>query len=1447
MAGPERINMAGEGGAPTEAPEILIDNARGQIVGEHVVPLSQPQGPEQTAEPPAVIVEPEEVPNVVVAAPEVRRGGLLRRFLGRGPQPTPAQPVTQAAASEGDVVDVERRDTTTPDDNTGIALVVTSGSGGGNTGGEGGGLEGPRGPEGARDPEWETSPERGRWLCDEIVRFRTTMTYQERYNEINGPIYAQRLQELQEYVDAWCEIRNDPDPWDPSKAYPKPQPWEPGNPLIQPPEFPPLPQAMQELNQMVNQFRDQYRLEGIEEVNRPERFPDEPLPDPNDENRSINARRGQYNNPSSRQELTDAQADLQVYFRQAKNHGLLREVDAVLNSIYQEVTTSMGRIGISTSQIEAILNQRIDRVRQFARVEFNEKSIADSNIPDELSTVGDAYIDWAERRIQRVLNGQPQIEHREGEWSIPTPEQADEGRRNTYWEIGNYPKYYHISARNEDQFRRAKETFFQMIRSGSIGRSPTAIFEHVKNFIDVFGSEGGRQVREGNINLNFLTENRLELEALLYVYVGNYSNEVYNPKQKKEAMTAMALDEGPARWVALYLAGGGQIATFTHMFDKEALMDIYTNPVGERGELDIVAGHFLQDQIQEMVIERGMGIMLKDYDPRDENLNSDNLRAKIEAAADLERIKLKLSKSQVLDEREQARYNAYRDNLRRLGLTKSDEEFKGLYEGFNKGDTHIKNYQRFSEDQSRPKNQRQFPDLTKLPESLRKSINLGRIQAELWRFRHAILNGQIKLERGKRAIDLLSLQDRQVYQAAYDDASANFDIAFQMQGVLGEKARRGRGFLYIDRNPHIRYYFELGDRLRLQKKDIDLLNQDKLNQLRDSIPESERRSFDIGWMLSQLRGGKKLDSFPQKWQDFYRDLRPEDKHNFVDNIPTYQAENFVQWAVFWTKMKYADKSAPFRKQKADEARTRHIEELRTKGYVAQLWDDELGPDGQPKPMTFKRPLGMIDPNSGQFRKFKNGEVLGYNQTGQEVKLAFDNNGNPIGLDFDQEGKLIVYNQADPNNRHRVYYEGITRNTKAKLVNDTLVEEAVATFQTAAHSSDFRNRSTTHTYWFYQGNNRVTILTDRIHKAAERIRDGISRPEDEDILATQLLIVDPTLRRVKKFEDVNQQREVTLVAAAVEESYQGKQTTKRELHKAFLPKDGNRGRMRAGYRNEDWAGMDRFTLGFEEFVAQQPARFARRLGAEIALAPFEHNAAAPSWGMHGVSGAIEVMADEIKKFSHQGIVGQFGITKFIDEMDNAVDIFSALVGDTNPQTKEHVFGLYEKPTDNNEKLHKFYSTIRGILGVPDKNIPADPSTQVPFLYDFLETFGRLTKVIKLMRSTYTNIRNSAGPLDLEGVEVFLPDGSFNTAIETDKKIAGNTGTARHSQTKFFNSFVEWLLSEESGGGGDVYPEELFWNKFLKAKRVVATGSDKDGQIIVKDSDDTFGAWVLSKIM
>lgn len=1391
----------------------------------------------------------------------------------------------------------------------------------------GGSPEGPRIPEGRA--ELETSPEWGKRLVDEFLRYRLTMSYEVRYNAENGPRFKLICDQIQKYVDAVCKARNNPDPFGPDKEYPKPSPHKPGE-KFEPPPFPPKDQAVVDLAKKISDLHDLYIIEGAGQSNQPKEIPYEALPqNTQGELISVDTLRTQYDRPSSREELLMARAQLDVYFRQAKRNGLLGEVDAELNNLFRDIT----RESMPPEQINAIWRNGITRASSAAMGELRDRMLDGVDV-EPFVDVANAYIDMAVRAMERHLRGQRQPARAEVEWFIPVAEQARQDRRETYWETTSWPKYYHITAQTEEQFLIAKETFFQMIRTAGLGKSPDAVYEHIQNFIEAFKGAGGRQVQEGHLSNDFLMENRLELEALLFVFVGNYSNEVYNPDRRYEAMMAMSKDEGPARWVGLYRSGRGRVASFTEIFDMEALMDIYMNPVGERGELDIVAGHFLQDMIQEKVIERGMGIVLKDYDSREEYFSYDDLESKIHAARDLETIKSNLAEykrgirdgnltlpadlqeakrkegvieikngrirlksgytaEHLLSERERARLNALKTNLRRLGLTKAHQDFRVLYEGFMDGDAHLKNYENYKKDQSEPEERRMFPSSLDakdekgdyiVPESIRNSINLGRIQTEVQALRQAIVEGKITPSRGQTAVDLLTPEDQEIYKAAYEIAKANFDVAFQMQGVLGEKGRRGRGFLYADRNQHIRFYFEVWDSLRLEGKSID--NQEEYRKLWDSFSAAQKRSFKIGQMLSKMRDGARLDSFSSEQQVFYHRLDPEDKADFVDNVPVYQAENFVQWGVFWTKMKYADDGdvwnerhgwkswndpiaqqirkenkdakkdeltnfkAKYRRAKVRETRVRLIEELRINGYQARMISDELV-DGEPKIMIYKRPLGITDSVNGQFRKFKNGEKLGYNQAGHEVNLAFGPDGKLQGIEFDQNGQVVIYDkEADEKNaageivpRKLVVFDTLNANTIARLdvQKGILVEETEATFQFAALSNDFRNRYTDHTYWYYQGNNRHTILADDVREAALNIRKGLSRPEDEDILATALLVIDPTGCRSRKLPDRNQQRELTMIAAAVLESFQDKQRTRHALHRAFLPKDGFEGRMQAGYRNEDWAGYDRFTMGFEEFAAQQPLRVARRGAAFIANVPMELDAAGPRWGVHGVGGAVKTMADEIKNIAHQGYVGQFGLTKVFEVMHKSVAMYEALVSHTDPKSGDNVFGLLEKPTDNNETMHKYTKEAR------EGKITKDPTDVIPFLYDFLKCFGRLQTLMHLMRVVETNNDNSAGAINLEEVDVFSEDGSYNwREIEASKAVRKNNGTARNRQYAFLygeedsEGYYDWLTDGRPGGGADMYDGEAYWNSFLHKEYPKFLGLKGEKKEYIKE-------WLTDKVI
>lgn len=1203
------------------------------------------------------------------------------------------------------------------------------GGNGGTEGGGGGGRgpEGPREPELPRGPEWETSPERGRKIVEDIINLRTDpkLSYAERYalkDEQGHPCMAQLYKELQDYVNAISRERNERDPWDRyarnsqgivtgvkeiEASLLEIENDEQGRPRLKPP--PP-------------QISDQYE----ESVTDEERASLEAYP--------LQTLLGEDANPATPADRrSEIQKQLSIYFGLAKEKGLLKGVDQVLESIYKNIK------GVPADQARRLIAQRIGEAQDAAEMTFDLRSMDQEVVG--LYGVWNSYIRWARRRFELMLQGQNQPEYGERNWEFQLPKGKG---TEIYWEIGNYPKYYRITANNREQMLIAKESFLRRIKKGSLGKSPEAIYQHVDNFKEVFGQRGGELVEAGVIDDVFLTEQRQELEAQLYIFGADYSNETYNPKQYKEFMTAMALHEGPQRWVRLLRAGDGQVAAFTHMFDKEALMEIFNNPVGERGELDIIAQHFLQHQIQQMAIERGMGVVLKDYDPKDPNNT-------IRFMAD--------------DEAGKVRAKELKANLDRIGLHMSDEEFKNLFEGFDKGDVHILDFQQhrqLSKDQ-----------LQQLPEILRDSIALGRIQLEINKIRLEVQQGTTVLKKGETLFNKLldggriSKKDIDLYKNAYAKAEVNFNIAFQMQGASGEKVRRGRGFFYVDRNPHIQAYQAVQKEDDIKPDGSDLTLQQKRSRWWNN-------SQWLGWMISELREGRAFQTFSREEQYFYYGLGefdqvgklkfrnrttedqvragtiewivPADRENFVDHIPVYLAEKFVQYAVTRTKVQYANFKAKDRTAAAAKAREYAIEQIKKFGWQAQLTLPKI---------LFDAEGNVLDSDSNQ----------------------------PETVDFQKAVKHIY------------------------------------------------SRYTTHTYWGYQGENRQMILRPELFEAAKRIRAGWKSPEDEDVLASQLLIIDPTLKRVKRFKADEIQREITLFQAAVEESFLGHVDINKALFKAFLPKDGARGKMRAGYNMEDWGGMMRFTMGIKELSASQPARFSRRLGAEIAIMPIYTDSMAAIWGQDGVMGAVSMFADKIEEIGGQRMVSQFGIAKFIDQQDYAVALYNALIGSV--QEGKHVEGLYMKPTNDNDALHRFAADL--ISERMEENL----GRQLEFLQQLRSTFGRLETVLKIMRPMYSDVRNAGGALRLENVDIFLDNGKFNPDIERNSEIYMNTGTSRHLASDFYNEFADWLISELPGGGGQIYPEELIWNRFLKEPLHIFKGKG------IGASSKTFKRWFFEK--
>lgn len=1224
--------------------------------------------------------------------------------------------------------------------NGGRPPVAAAGQGGGDREGS------PRSPEGLRMPENPHSPEFelfGSLLVEEIIKLETTLSYERMHLENQGLIttspefnqsgrYLNRLyQELKKYIDVMSQHRNDLVPLDDQERYQAPAEQSADQAAAD------QPQSEQAAPQ--NQAGTEYERARA----RGELAPLAGL---------LNS----FANPAER--TAEVERQLLIYLREAHRRGLLTNATDVLDSTFQAL-----QAGNVPGSPEEFIESRL-RVARISAAAVYAKRQNELGMRD-LKGIWIFYILLARERMLDIVNEVEQVTSpEEGEWD---PAKAKE---ENYWRASSYPEYYEVTARTKEQFARARDTFLQMIKKRGLGLGPETVFAHLENFRKSFGRQAAEMAQEGVVSYDFAKNIRLELEGLSYLWGADYANEVYNPDQYKQFMTAMALHEGPERWTMVARSGEGRVAVSTWKWDRDPRLKLYHNPCGSRGQLanDTVTQNYLQQQIWQIIVEENMGVVIKDYEPR---------LGRPDPATDARN--------------DEERAEARQKNIDRIGIYQSDEAFMNLYEGFEKrnaqgvveerGYAHLDNWRKYGD----------LPE-SQWPKHLVNSVRIGKVQEKISQLRQQVINGQERSVSSDTDIPLMNRlldrlrelnnedeeakvaeqnirgiteADKKAYEAARDKANDSFDVAFQMIGASGEKVRRGGGVFYVDRNIYIQAY-------------------EKLEHIEDRhLSIDQRRAKRVGRILWFKRTpGAKLNPEDQDFND--RQMSPQEKMDYVDHMPVYMAEKFVQFAENWTKMMYGDDSiiwkepefkrrveikdengnyrypnfrAEYRAAMMKLARNRAEAQIKRNGFQAKLeWArypaDYLEKNGNKKAVTAFAPMMINTPTGGNI--------------------------NP------QTGRL--------ENAH--------------------AESKPADFNTT--QTHWLSRWTSHTYFFYQQENRHMLLKPYVREQARRIKAGLLRAEDADQLAVFLLIVDPSLERVKQQGDSDMQREIEMVGAAVEESYQSHWRINRNLHRLFLPPDGNVHKMRMGYNREDYGGSSRFAMRIRDLVASQPRRFARRGAAIIADMPMEISSMPDIWGAEGMMGAISMFADPIRPMAAQGIASQFALTKFIDQMGYGWELFGALVGKLDGREVVDREGLYEKPTNNADKLQKWKQ--KGF------NVQTFIEDQNDLFYAYVESFQRLDRVLKILRVLNTKTRNAEAPLWTEKKDIFLPDGSYNLELASDRDV----GTSRHSAKIFYDTFIDWLTARGPGSGADTYPEEAPMYGWLNL--IIVEDKDKPGK-------------------
>lgn len=1303
---------------------------------------------------------------------------------------------------------------------------------------DGQGPGGPVGPEAPnlRNPEWENSPEYGRTLVEYIVHMETKVPYEIRYNEVNGSRLDRAYKALLKFVEGEQEHRYDKNPFNPQKGHPKVEQQRPGETL---------------LAAMIRTYKERI-AQGVAKASQEAQRPPDPedFTDVEDLADLITRLNSIDTTPDQMAALKEP---LLKYFREAQRKGLLKGIDEIFNGLYMAYSNR----SLPPARIKELLYEKtvIGATPNIPEAYIDgegayRRKMTDREVNPRLRQVWDAYITLARQRFDSILAGEEPATPEVGEWRPPTEQEMDE-TTETYWEpSANYPKYYSITANTPSQFRIARETFLRMIKNKALGYAPDELMQHFLNFRDNMcaraedialrqAAEEALALRQGRepkvpegperMTTDFVVELRQEFEAEAFIWGADYHNEVYNKDGWKQFMMAMALHEGPQRWTRLIRSGEGQVGVHTYWLDYDKMVEFAYNAQGSRGQLgkSSVAQNYLRETVIEMLVERGTGVVLKDYDPsghRDNFMNGTDAQSnqlRFERALYLHQIEQHLRRNNYdlssLNDDARKFYQELKEqqknNKEFIGLHNSKDEVRALFEGFDKGDAHLINFKRYGVGADG----RKLPDeqykraLEALPPPLRRSVDLGGIQQAIADLRQEVRSGAVTLKRGETLIGKLEelrridKKDRRLYEDRRALSRFYFDIAFQMQGATQEKAIRGGAVLFVGRNPFRQAYREV------RKSDDNQLSPAE-RMLRWN------REQHIGWILSEIEIGTMPDTLSPEEQlvyQTYQRLNNAEKKDFRDEIPFHLAVKFVQAGVNWMKMHYADDAqiwnrpdlavyihakdekgnyqypnfrACFRTAMVNEIQNYAIGQLATNGYQATLnyTDFEVVSfDPKTKKIVVKR--RVINP-----------------QTGEEAPVRPMTIKIPTGT-INADGKMDV--------------SGFEEKQLAWDDTDTTVDA----------SNTYLALHTTHTYWAYQNNNTHTITPEYVFQQARDIRDGKLRWEDADILAGLLLTVDPTLCRVKSFPGKQMALETLVFDAAVEDSYLSWVKIRNGLKAKFLPRDGNHEWMDMGYYIEDFGGEARFALQIEALVAKMPKRWARRFAAALDITPQHASSLADNVGRKGVTGWIAMMADKVKDLSGQAIVGQFSIIKGINLVDSASELWAHLVGFVDPKTGLHHEGVFMKPTNNNDKLVQFWTKVKEAL--------QNPSTLNDFLYNYKDSFGRIEDVLKIIRKMYSDQRNAGGALYLLNTDFYLPNGRFNPEIAKDR----NTGTSRHIAKMFWDAYVEWLVDPGPGGGVETYGESAAFYKFLKEPYLYW-----DGQSIVTDPDRTWADWLFDKM-
>jgi hypothetical protein len=470
------------------------------------------------------------------------------------------------------------------------------------------------------------------------------------------------------------------------------------------------------------------------------------------------------------------------------------------------------------------------------------------------------------------------------------------------------------------------------------------------------------------------------------------------------------------------------------------------------------------------------------------------------------------------------------------------------------------------------------------------------------------------------------------------------------------------------------------------------------------------------------------------------------------------------------------------------------------------------------------------------------------ENGQEIKFALNPDTGQIDLNtagLRHDGKPILCHSVKDVGVKPIMLEvnGVEEDTSWGN-NEDIADRVSMNFDQV--SEHYIGKAPDATYFGAQHEKFRQLFTSEVYQNALDLRSGKKNIEQAGFMAHYLLMLDPSLRRIRKPEvlmlrkthtDSHGHSTVTYEEATDEEendkikkqivniqtgwNHQRRLRAQRELRRRFIGVDGSMDGIYYGPPNMTFVTYKLAHAAEREGTNDTSG--VRRGKASLWYSPDSFRTLSQMYGGQGLDGLLSVINLEssaahtlMQEAIDTNVLSGWG--DFLQACDN---LHIALYGGTK-DGKNYV-PLYEKLTADADAAIT-------ILSKTESGLSAESYDHIKTLLNFLKRFG---VVLESMREVETVSRGGGGERHIEGVDLFKKvkgKGLNGEIIEgevfaSEKEIGSITDGGRISETEFSGNYFDTLIGPV---GKALYPhEQPLMASLLLMKYETVTGSKISG--------------------